>query len=1097
MKDKEPKLNVVLVSPKNSFKRLDIMPFVILYPILFGSALVLPIPIWIAQFLPGIFLISQALTFLLSYWSVHMKARIRYEEVTNIRKATYAMITKYFKKENRYRTLLCKVHDSAGYFIEFFKQKYIYNEDSKIFIKKRWNYDKTFEEYCNSLGMINERMLNETIREYGNNVMDIPMPSILELYREHIVAPFFVFQVFFRLLWLLEEYWYFSLMSLGMLFVFEGTVVFSRLKNMERIRGMRIKHRKIKVFRERNWTTINSAGLVPGDIVCIEVEDGGESENRLPCDMLLLSGNCTVNEAILTGEAIPLAKEPITQRDSLQERFSLKSGQHKSHILFGRTEILHCSRELGQPLGLPIPPPPSNRCCIAYVLRTGFETTQGKLVRTVLFTAERVTVESKEAYKFLFLLLFFAIIAAGYTLWEGLRDPERNKHKVVVKSIMILATVVPPELPMELSISVNSSIMSLIMNGIFCTEPYRIPLAGRITTCCFDKTGTLTSSKIRISGIIDKTGRVMEKVDRNAKLVLGLCNGLTLGDVVIGDPMEKLAYEETGWKYDRGKEMIVNEEEGLMAKAIVKYSFTSQLKRMSVIAAIKSSGNQFNKILTKGAPEVIKEMLIEVPHEFDSIVNKFAKEGSRLICMAYKDVDNTARIARSEAESNLIFCGFMTTNCPLKKDSKKEISNLLESRHRIVIITGDNQYTAAHACFELGISNSRKLLFLRTPTNDNTNFSLIDLEDNVILSTTKAKDIISIRQDLCITGYVLEYFNRLNDWTEEEKAAIINKGIVFARVSPSQKDYIVGVLNRLGEFTLMCGDGTNDVGSLKRAHAGIALLNKEETEEEKKRNRNRFMKAMAEPVMADGDASIAAPFTYRYDSIKSAVTILRQGRCALVSTIQMYKMLGVNCLMLACSLSFLYHQGLKSGDWQSVYFGIPIAIYFYFISNAKPLDKLHPQKPPHTIFSFYQLMPIAMQLTVHIGGLVFLTKLGNKYTKPEELPKPDGKFVPTILNTVVMIYLSFVDATNSFINYEGEPFMEPLWKGKALPTILIVHMVALVIASLDWSVDLRQMLELKELPADFPSHYLIGTMIIDFLVCFGIRKYVRWKLYNI
>lgn len=61
----------------------------------------------------------------------------------------------------------------------------------------------------------------------------------MDLYKEHVVAPFFVFQLFCTLLWLLDEYWYYSLFNLGMLFFFEGTVVMQRLQNMKRLRSMR------------------------------------------------------------------------------------------------------------------------------------------------------------------------------------------------------------------------------------------------------------------------------------------------------------------------------------------------------------------------------------------------------------------------------------------------------------------------------------------------------------------------------------------------------------------------------------------------------------------------------------------------------------------------------------------------------------------------------------------------------------------------------------------------------------------------------------------------------------------------------------------
>src|SRR6202161_2368127 len=99
--------------------------------------------------------------------------------------------------------------------------------------------------------------------------------------------------------------------------------------------------------------------------------------------------------------------------------------------------------------------------------------------------------------------------------------------------------------------------------------------------------------------------------------------------------------------------------------------------------------------------------------------------------------------------------------------------------------------------------------------------------------------------------------------------------------------------------------------------------------------------------------------------------IVRQGRCTLVATIQMYKILALNCLISAYSLSVIYLSGIKFGDGQVTISGILMSVCFLSISRAKPVEALSKERPQPNILNAYILGSVLGQFAIHCTTLIF------------------------------------------------------------------------------------------------------------------------------
>ncbi|XP_063838931.1 endoplasmic reticulum transmembrane helix translocase [Ostrinia nubilalis] len=1139
-----------LFKPVPTILQGTVLPFLIIYPVVFYS--------WIAVYgfeenfeagfvTVAVVAVIQILICLCCYWSVHIQCFL---SCSAVKDPNQAEIVKVVPTSNNGFSEIVTLHHTVStkkgstnpdlWFI-FQKSKYIYDWDKKTFHTVEFPINKTYEEYMESKGFVDDESIETAEKELGKNEMVMVVPEFMELFKERATAPFFVFQVFCVALWCLDKYWYYSIFTLVMLVMFECTLVQQQLRNLAEIRKMGNKPYNINVYRNRRWRQIMSDQLLPGDIVSLT---RSVNENLVPCDIVLLRGSCIVDESMLTGESVPQMKEPVENEKNLKQNLDPEA-DGKLHMLFGGTKIVqHSSPGKNVSSGLKAP----DNGCIGYVIRNGFNTSQGKLLRTILFGVKRVTANNLETFGFILFLLIFAIAAAAYVWIKGCEDPERNRYKLFLECTLILTSVVPPELPIELSLAVNTSLLSLSKLAVFCTEPFRIPFAGKIEICCFDKTGTLTSDNLVVEGVAGigdhKDAAVIPLSDAPMETiqVLASCHSLVqLDDGIVGDPLEKATLKAAEWNLTKGDAVVPKKGKSPGLKIVHRNHFSSALKRMSVIAGYQINERGFMEThyisSVKGAPETVKTMLKEVPSHYDHVYLTLSRRGARVLALGYRNLGKLSsqeirELSREDIESDLTFAGFVIISCPLKSDSKKAIAEIVNASHSVVMITGDNPLTACHVAKELNFTQKTEVLIL-SENNSDWSWKSIDEEIHLPVQPYKTTKQLTSKFDLCITGEGLTF---LNEYHHKFLLELMPHIKVFARFAPKQKEFVITTLKAQGYVTLMCGDGTNDVGALKHADVGVAILaNAPERPRERVREERpvepeaprrpppanrieareaaraeaaarlrRAMKKLEEEdqpqLVRLGDASVAAPFTSRLSSILCICHIIKQGRCTLVTTLQMFKILALNALILAYSQSVLYLDGIKFSDTQATLQSLLLASCFLFISRSKPLRQLSKQRPLPNIFNVYTIMTVLTQFAVHFLCLIYLVheataRSPGRDTKPKldmDLAEDEEReFAPDLLNSTVYIISMALQISTFAINYRGEPFMEGLRDNKPLLYSIVVSGGAVLALAAGVFPDLSNMFEIVDFPLDYRV-ILVQVLIADMLFAYLVDRLCLW-----
>lgn len=588
---------------------------------------------------------------------------------------------------------------------------------------------------------------------FGKNLIDIEEKSVAQLLVNEAFHPFYVFQIASLILWSLDDYYYYAT-AIFIISAFSiATTLLETRSTMRRLREISRFECDVRVLRNGFWRHVSSSELVPGDVY--EVTD--PALNQFPCDSLLISGDCIVNESMLTGESVPVSKVPATNETLSMLNLSAPSIRSElvRHFLFCGTKIVRARR--------PQDGKDDEAVGLAMVLRTGFNTTKGSLVRSMLFPKPSGFKFYRDSFRYISVMGGIALIGFVASFLNFIRL-KLAWHLIIIRALDLITIVVPPALPATLTIGTNFALSRLKKKQIYCISPQRVNVGGKLDIVCFDKTGTLTEDGLDVLG-----ARVVQKpmnrfsdllaestvllpvasyerdptvdydLHKAALYTMATCHSLReLDGELVGDPLDLKMFEFTGWSFEEGEQevhTVEDDENNQLTPSIVRppqgmefdlddadnavksptelgilktFEFVSQLRRASVI--VRQFGSPGCDIFVKGAPECMKEICHQssFPSDYEDLLNYYTHRGYRVIAIATKHIEKLSwvgiqKMSRKDAESELRFVGFIIFENKLKPTTAAVIDELLQAGIRKVMCTGDNILTAISVARECNL----------------------------------------------------------------------------------------------------------------------------------------------------------------------------------------------------------------------------------------------------------------------------------------------------------------------------------------------------------------------------------------------------------
>ena len=521
-----------------------------------------------------------------------------------------------------------------------------------------------------------------------------------------------------------------------------------------------------RVKRDGKLQEISIDDVVVGDIISLEVGD------KIPADGYLVSGELTVDESSLNGEAKEIYKESV---DLWKNTINDKNRVFRGTVVYSNSAYMK-------------------------VTEVGEDTLFGKITHELkesqppsplkVRLSALAKVISRIGYVGAFLVSFsylFSVIVINNNFdIDLIRETIMNFPLItsyilyaLTLSVTIIVVAVPEGLPMMITLVLSSNMRRMLKNNVLVRKLTGIETAGSLNILFTDKTGTLTKGKLEVIGLINANYKEFQTE-------LELLKYSKYHDIV----KKSIIYNNAS-SYDKDSKIIGG---NITDKALLEFIKTDPTKSINTYSYVPfSSKYKYSMIslndkeritLIKGSPEKILQKCETYYDEFcikrpfikkDNYIqrmNYYSKRGIRLLALATKEAD------KKELEK-LTFVGMILIKDEVRDDAIEGVRLVKDANIQLVMITGDNVDTATSIAREVGIVSS---------------------DDDLVLTS-----------------------DELNSKSDEELKRILPKLRVVARSLPQDKSRLIRISEELNLVVGMTGDGVNDAPALKKADVGFAM----------------------------------------------------------------------------------------------------------------------------------------------------------------------------------------------------------------------------------------------------------------------------------